>query len=293
MTHFISILLTLDGSPEAVKGAGCALWLAKSLGATLHVLHTTTHPLSPGDALARLGVPDARDARVFVHQPSGGAVAAVLQEIADHRIDLVVMTARGESACADAALAKRLGSVAKAVLERSPVPVVLLPARYRESLPWTSMLAASSGEASADLALRTAARLATALGLKVTVVHSQDDRAASGRPPLGSYADALVHECPPRLNQMVERGLAGGAPGDADCVHEILLRTGDAGSVLLEQVARHGSSVVALGWHGAFGGGRALVLKRLLDEAQCALLLVRGTEQAGTRLKVGSDIDAR
>ena len=113
------------------------------------------------------------------------------------------------------------------------------------------------------------------------------------RPPLGSYADALAHECPARLNQMVERGLAGGANGEAGCVHEILLRTGDAASVLLEQVARHGASVLALGWHGAFGGGRALVLKRLLDEAECALLLVRGTERVGTRLKVGSEIDAR
>jgi nucleotide-binding universal stress UspA family protein len=292
MTHFISILLPLDGSAEAVKAEGCAFWLAQSLGATLHVLHTTTHPLLPADALARLGVPQARDARVVVHQPSGGAVAAVLREIADHRIELVVMTARGESACADAALPQRLGSVARAVLERSPVPVVLLPVRYRESLPWTSMLAASSGETSADLALRTAARLATALGLKVTVVHSTDG-AAPARPPLGSYADALAHECPARLNQMVERGLAGGANGEADSVHEILLRTGDAASVLLEQVARHGASVLALGCHGAFGGGRAPVLKRLLDEAECALLLVRSAERGGVRLKVGSEIDAR
>lgn len=292
MTQFNSILLPLDGSPEAVKGVGCALWLAESLGATLHVLHTTTHPLSAGDALARLGVPQARPARVIVHQPSGGAVAAVLQEIADHHIDLVVMSARGQSASANAALAQRLGSVAKAVLERCPVPVVLLPARYRESLPWRSMLAASSGEASADLALRAAARLATALGLQVTVVHSENNLAAAVRHPLGSYADALAHEYPPRLNQMVERGLAGSAAGESQCVHEILLRKGNAASVLLEQVARHGASVLALGWHGALGGGRALVLKRLLDDAECALLLVRGAEQAGARLKVGSEIDA-
>lgn len=291
MSQFNSILLPLDGSPEAARGAGCALWLAEALGATLHVLHATTQPLPAGDALARLGIARARDARVVLHQSSAGVVGAILQEIAEHRIDLVVMSARGESASANATLAKQLGSIAKAVLERSPVPVVLLPARYRESLPWTSMLAASSGEQAADLALRAAARLASAMGLKVTVVHS-DDSLVEARRPLGSYADSMAHEYPLRLNQMVERGLAGCAEREADCVHEILIRQGETASVLLEQIARHGSSVLAVGWHGALGHGRALVLKRLLDEAECALLLVRGTERVRARLKVGREIGA-
>jgi nucleotide-binding universal stress UspA family protein len=290
MSPFNSILLPLDGSPESVKAAGCALWLAQALDASLHVLHATAQPVPAGDALAHLGVPEARNARVIVHQSSGGAVAAVLQEIAKHRIDLVVMSARGESASADATLAKRLGTVAQAVLERSPVPVILLPARYRESLPWTSMLAATSGELAADLALRAAARLAAALRLRVTVVHSENGPAAR-RPPLGRYADALAHEYPQRLNQMVERGLAGCAACEAECIHEVLLRRGDAAKVVLEQVARQHSNVVALGWHGAFGGDRAPVLKSLLDEAECALLLARGAEQVHATLKVGAEID--
>lgn len=290
MSHF-SILLPLDGSPEALKAAECALWLRQTLDATLHVLHATGQPLSAGDALARLGVPQAQGAKVVVHQSTGDPVDAVLQEIARHRIDLVVMSARGESARVDATLTKRLGSVAQAVLERSPVPVVLLPRCYRRSLPWTSVLAASSGEAAADLALRSAARIASSLGLKVTVVHSEDALASAGRPPLGRYADAPAHEYPYRLDQMVERGLAGCDAREAECVHAILLRQGDAAAVLLEQVARHDSSVLALGWHGALAGDRAPVLKRLLDEAECALLLVRGREHAAERLKVGGEID--
>ena len=37
MKRFRSLLLPLDGSPEAAKAAPCALWLGERLGATLHV----------------------------------------------------------------------------------------------------------------------------------------------------------------------------------------------------------------------------------------------------------------
>lgn len=291
MNRFSSILLPLDGSAQAAKGAGCALWLSEALGATLHVLHATAQPLPGQQALARLRIPDAQRAQVVVHQMAGAAEAAVLEEIAAHRIDLVVMNARGEPAAPSAAV-HRLGAVAQAVIERSPVPVLLLPANYREVLPWTSMLVAASGEAAADQALEIAAQLAAALGLAVTVLHVEDG-SASGATALGAYADSAHHEYSQRLEQLVERGLAGCTAQESKCVREVLLRRGEPASVLLEQVARQGSSVLALGWHGALGAGRAQVLKRLLEEAECALLLVRGAQRSHARLKVGAEIDER
>lgn len=292
MSRFASVLLPLDGSAEATKGAPCAFWLADALGATLHVVHATPHPVSASHELARLLIPHAQGARMVVHQIQGDAEAAVLEEIAAHRIDLVVMSARGESASAEAAPSHRLGSVARAVIERTPAPVVLLPARYRERLPWTSMLAAASGEAAADQALDTAVRLAASLRLKVTVVHSENSNAGTAAAPLGArYADAPQHEYPTRLDQLVERGLTRCTAEEAHCVGDVLLQRGEPASVLLQQVSRLGSSVLALGWHGALGAGRAPVLKRLLEEAECALLVVRGSEGSRARLKVGSEIN--
>lgn len=293
MTRFASVLLPLDGSPEAARAAGCALWLAHRLGATLHVVHATPQPLSALAELARLRIPEAQGAGVVVHQIHGDADAAVLQEIEAHRIDLVVMSARGETASTQAATAPVLGSVARAVLQRSPVPVVLLPQRYRESLPWTSMLAAASGEAAADRALAIAARLAAALRLNVTVVHTEDGSAGASPPPLGaSYADAPHHEFPRRLEQLVERGLAHCTAEEAHCIDEVVLGRGDPARVLLEQAAHLGSSVLALGWHGALDARRAPVFRRLLEEAECALLVARERpERSRVQLKVGSELD--
>lgn len=286
MNRFRSLLLPLDGSPEAAKAAGCALWLAERLGATLHVLHATAQPLPGQEALERLRLPSAGRAQVVLHQLAGSAETAVLDAVREHRVELVVMSASGESASAGAALGEGLGSVARAVIGASPVPVVLLPVRYRETLPWRTMLAAASGEPAADRALEAAAQLAAALALRVDVMHSGDVPAGAG-----IYADAPHHEHGRQLQEMVERGLAGCTAEESRCVQEVLLRHGDPAVAMLDHVARKGTGLLALGWHGALGGGRAPVLKRLLEEAPCALLLVRAPETSSARLKVGEEID--
>lgn len=277
MSAFASLLLPLDGSAESAKAAGCALWLAEALGATLHVLHATGQPLPGREALARLRVAGGERARVVLHQAQKPPEAAVLEAIRAHRVALVVMSARGESA------AGSLGTMAQAVLERAPVPVVLMPARYREVLPWTAMLAAVSGEPAADQALEAAVQLATALKLKVSVVHAEEGA--------GGYVDAAHHEYGQRLEQIVERALAGRTAEEERCVQHVILRPGDAAIVLLEQMAKQGSSVLALGWHGVFAAGRAPVFKSLLERAECALLVARRSERSSARLKVGNEID--
>lgn len=291
MSRCASILLPLDGSPEAARATPCALWLADTLGAALHVVHATPNPASLPDALTRLRVPQqAQATHVVLHQAPGDAAAAVLAALVDHHIDLLVMSARGAAASGPAAAPHRLGSVAHELIERSPVPVVLLPAPYRQPLPWTSMLVGASGEVAADCALTSAVQLGAALRLTVTVVHVED---GPGEPAslCAGYADALYHEYPRRLDRLVERGMISCTEQEAGCLGAVLLCRGDPASVLLDQAARRGSSVIALGWHGTLGGGRARVLERLLGESDCALLLVRGSEASAARLKVGSEID--
>ncbi|NEX63678.1 universal stress protein [Noviherbaspirillum galbum] len=286
MKTFDTLLLPLDGSPEAAKGVGCALWLAEALGATLHVLHAARQPLAAAEALARLHLPGGH-ARVILHQMPGQADAATLEAVSAHGVDLVIMSARGASASAGRNLEQRLGSIAQVVIERSPAPVLLLPLQYREVLPWTSMLAAASGETAADEALKAAVGLAAALRIPLTIMHADDAAQADNRRPLRTYADAAYHEYPHRMEALVKRGLSGRSADESGCIEQVLLRHGDPADILLAQVECQGCSVLALGWHGALGAGRALVLKRLLEEAGCALLLVRGVERQAVKLNVG------
>jgi len=274
MSRFDTILVPHDGSPEAAKAMGCATWLAERLDASLHVL-------SPGE----VGI----EGRVVMHATVGEPEAAVLEEIRAREVKLVVMTARGASACAGVEPMRPLGRVAQAIIERTPVPVLLLPLHYVAALPWRAMLAAASGERAADEALDVAVELANALGLAVTVAHCEDER--SPRAPLGVYADAAHHEFPRRLEELVSRGLLGRAPGEQGCIHEVLLCRGDPANELLALLRKRPASVLALGWHGTLAAKRAPVLRRLLEEADCPLLVVRRAELARARLKVGAELD--
>jgi nucleotide-binding universal stress UspA family protein len=291
MNRYMSLLLPLDGSLEAAKGAGCALWLAETFGADLHVLHAATQSYPAHASLVNLHVPASLHAHVILHQITDSAATAVLDAITNLNIDLVIMSSHGESVSTGHDLPHYLGSTALAVLERTPVPVLLLPLHYRETLPWKSILVAASGEVAADQALETASHLAAILKVRVTVVHVEDGPVAETR-PLGTYSDSTHYEYPYRMQEMVERGLATCTPSECGCVEGSVLRRGDPATVLLRELSERKSNVLALGWHGAFNTGHAAVLKHLLEQSECALLLLRTGECTKARLKVGREMDA-
>ncbi len=291
MRRFISILVPLDGSPEAAKVLGCACWLADRLGATLHILNVTPQPLPPGEALDRLHVPGKQRNRMLLHQIEGDAESAVLATLSEHARGLLVMSARGASASLGIDQDKALGRVARAVIERTEVPVLLLPARYREILPWESMMVAASGETSADQALNIAVQLATELGIRVAVAHCIEDRTQSDTPPLGTYADAPHHEHAERLGEILNRGLSSCSHEQSQSVDNVALCLGEPATELAKVARQRGASVIALGWHGALGAGRAPVLKHLLDKAESPILLFKEMPKTQARLKVGDEFN--
>ncbi|MCW5631986.1 MAG: universal stress protein [Rubrivivax sp.] len=293
MKTFGSILLPLDGSASGAQGIGCAAWLADQLGATLHVLSATPKPLPPAQALEELRVPERQRARVSLHQPAADPPSAVLEAIRAHAVDLVVISARGESARAGDELAGLVGHVARAVIEQSDAPVVLLPPRYREALPWESILVPTSGEAAADEAIVVAVRLAHAIGLKVVVAHCVDHAAEAEAAALSSYADAPHHEYPRRLQEMLDRAVACCSREQCSRVGDVVMCRGEVTQEVIELVRKRRSSLVALGWHGDFATGHAQVVKRLLGALTCPLLMVTAVDRAPFALHVGDTLEAR
>jgi nucleotide-binding universal stress UspA family protein len=165
------------------------------------------------------------------------------------------------------------------------VPLLLLPLHYREALPWTSMLVGASGDPASDHALHAAVRLGAALRLELSVVCCEDP--ATPAPALGRYADEAHHELPRRLEDLVRRSLPRSDDDPRSGIAHLLLRPGDAATQLSACLHQRGASVLALGWHGSLARGRARVLKRFLERAECPLLLVRDAGRPAMTLKVG------
>lgn len=296
MSLFQSILLPLDGSATAARGVGCAAWLAARLGARLHILSATPAERPAREALARLKVPEAHWPLVTLHQAPAFPVDAILAAIARYDVSLVVLTATGEAAEARTAAEvdpeRIVGRIARTVIERSPAPVLLLPPAYREALPWTRILVPLSGEIEADDALALAVRVADALDLDVHVAHVAG--ADPGRDGFGArarYADALHHEYPRQLEELVRRALPHCGPAECRRISGLALCYGDAAAELLQLIEDRRVSLLIVGWRGRFMTGRARVLKQLAQAVAQPILLVRPGPPRPFRLKVGDDVE--
>jgi nucleotide-binding universal stress UspA family protein len=301
MTPFASLLAPLDGSRAAARGLGCATWLATSLHAKLVVLSATPRSLPAREELMRLRVPEAYWPLVILHQAPRFPEEAILTEAIEHETALIIMSAQGEAAD-QAALpetAQRapgpfalIGHVARAVIEQSAAPVLLLPPAYREALPWKHVLVPMCGETESDEALALAVTLAHALTLELHVAHVLESPARGhGLAAVTRYADAVHHEYPQQFAELVRRSLPHHTPEDCRCIMEVALSRGDVAAELLGQIAKKQVTLLVVGWHGRFTVGHAEVLKKLLAAITCPMLLVKPAPRPPFKLKVGLEID--
>jgi nucleotide-binding universal stress UspA family protein len=298
MSLFRSILVPLDASRVAAQGLGCAVWLAARLGARLHILSATPQERPAREELTRLKVPEAHWPLITLHQAPAYPEDAILTALEQYEAPLVIMTAGGQSAESSTAApsdpVRVVGHVARAVIERSASPVLLLPHAYREALPWTRVLVPVSGEVEAGDALALAVRLANTLDLDVHVAHVADaDAGDEGLAARARYADALHHEYPRQLEELVGRALPHCSPQECRRITDLALCHGDVAAELLDLLDRKRISLLVVGWRGRFMAGRAHVLKHLLQVIAQPILLVKPEPRMPFRLKVGEEIESR
>jgi nucleotide-binding universal stress UspA family protein len=149
MTPSQNILVAIDFSESSMLALTHARRLAEHPGARLHLCHIT--PGAGIDAPVSLGMnipdefPEAKEARaqlqhvrallgpaidVEVHVRIGEPVATLLALIQELKPDIFVVGSHGKG------MLKRalLGSVSTAMAQRSPVPVLVVPAPGREAI---------------------------------------------------------------------------------------------------------------------------------------------------------------
>jgi nucleotide-binding universal stress UspA family protein len=293
MISFTSLLLPLDGSQLAARGIGCATWLASTLQSRLHILSATSHPLPPREELARLRVPDAYWSHVILHQapqfPENAIVAAALE----HHAGLIIMSALGKGAATRSETSiTSIGHVARAVIEQAPAPVLLLPPAYRESLPWRRMLVPVSGEPEIDEALPVAVTVANLLALQLHVMHVMSDfPRETDLAAAAHYADSVHHEYSQRFTELMRRPLTHYTEEECRCIRHAALAKGDVAAELHSHIEQQRIDLIFISWHGDFMTGHADVLKRLLKEIHCPVLLIKAARHAPLKLKVGDEIE--
>jgi nucleotide-binding universal stress UspA family protein len=243
--------------------------------------------------LERLHVAEEHWPLIDLHQASAYPDTAILAAVAAHGVGLLVMTARGaefEAPDVSEISTKLFGHVTSAVLERCSVPTLLMPPAYLEELPWRRFLVPIGGQRRCDEALALAARLGRALDVSVHVVHVADPT-RSGEPlqHRARYSDAVHHEYPARLEELVDRVLPSVTSEERERIQGTDLHHGTLVDELLALMAPPGS-VLVVEWSGQLRPGRAAVLKGLLAGVRGPVLLVRSAAPPQFHLKVGEEL---
>jgi nucleotide-binding universal stress UspA family protein len=282
--------LPLDGSKVALRGLGCAVWMASRLEGRVHVLHAGG-PVATANPLQALGVPEKFLPLIDFHEVSGDPATEILAAEKRLGIDLIVLSARGESSEAETPdPLKIVGHVAREVIEKSTAPVLLLPLSYREALPWRSALVPISGEVGTDESLVVALQLAQTLDLTVTIAHVAAAKEEFGKEVLGVFSDEAHHEYPHMLNEYVARVSPMASSKERERIEDFYLLHGDIARELLGVIDKKRTSLLVVGWHGRFVAGHARVLKTLIQKISCPLLLVKAAPRQPFRLKVGEEV---
>ena len=282
------ILVPLDGSALAERALPYAEALAKRTGATLRLVQAVLAPVVPSNNWARAQQRAVMQAEEYLRRTSaalaergtaaetavvyGDAAGVILDTVEAWPADLVVMATHGRSG-----LGRWLyGSVAKAVLVRSPVPVLLVRAWQAGQLAEAPgerprVLVPLDGSTFAESALPAARELAEALDGTLVLLQ------AIRQPEHALTADGrMVASVDQQLAAAREASLAdlldvarrlGLEPGRVT----LEVRVGAPASAIVAASRAHQAALVVMATHGRTG------LVRLVTGSVAGEVLRRGT----------------
>jgi nucleotide-binding universal stress UspA family protein len=174
-----TVMVGYDGSNGGRAALGWARRLAGAVGARLTLVRASgdTHPAGPAP-------PDLLDHERFL-EVTGSPVGGLLDAARRLQADLIAVGRRGAGGFTEL----RLGSTAHQLAEHSPSPIAVIPegsAAVDGPAPFSVIVAGMDGSPAAAASLTWAARMASATGGEVEVVHAVDFfpfAAVSGIPP--------------------------------------------------------------------------------------------------------------
>jgi nucleotide-binding universal stress UspA family protein len=293
-----TLLVPLDGSAFSERALPLATTLARAAGATITLIHCAWSKPKPGEdanAAQQRAVGEAQtylsgvasrlgtlNVRIGTRAPFAAPAAGILAEVTAAAADLVVMCTHGRSGVGRVLY----GSVAEAVMAKSPVPVLLVhptgPVPDLATAPGgSSVLVPLDGSALAEASLPAALDMARALGgalqlLRVVVPNvGYYPDPMLGQPYISDSGEKVIQEQTAEAEGYLKKisdGLAG------DVTVQSLVRLGWPSESIVDEAHASGAKLIAMATHGHTGLADLLMGNVALDvlrRSGLPLLLVR------------------
>ena len=272
------ILVPLDGSAEAKEALPAARLAARVAGGSIHVVHAVDYLLPPDELLRRIGLRRGETAGLILDQVVGPAAEAIVRAARESRALLIAMTTRGKTAY----LGRTVRPVVERVISTAPCPVLLVRPEIGERVAAMTelrrILLPLDGAPSSAAVIGLALNLAewSEAGVDILYVATRATRPSEpGTLTAPLYVDQPQHEWPAWTREFVTRfGTSLGARALPATTH-LFLRRGDPAAEILGLARERGSDVIVLEWRGRMDPAHASVVKGVLADAPCPVLLIR------------------
>lgn len=303
-----AVLVALDGSAAAAAAMPAAQRLACRLEMPLHLLHVATNALAtPAERhLLRLdddlNLDPATAPMVELDVRAGDPVTEILRAVAEPATYLTVLTTHGRAI----EPGRHLGHIAEQVIARTMQPILLVrpeaAAAAAAAIEARRFLLPLDGKAATARALGRVTDIVQRLGGSFDVLFVADPAqlasaapAAPGTEESGNlgiprYVDQLQHEWPAWIHEVLAHLSACsaryplGIPARVHVVGTAGMADGTVAAVVLQFVADHRDDVIVLVRRSRLEPGRAQILRTLLDQTPCPVLLTGASGRTESRV---------
>jgi nucleotide-binding universal stress UspA family protein len=284
MTHSAAVapkvLVAWDGSPAAATALPVAQLVADQLGADVEALYVARDALEREEkGMARAS--EAKKLGFALRLEIGDAASEIVRITEEPRVLLVVLTTHGR----ELEHLHRLGSVAEKVVSRTTRPVLIVkPESLATANPGRikRLLVPIDGTPKTAAALHPVTELAAALGASIDLLYvaEREHKAPAERGSMTAprYVDQPQHEWPEWASEVIHR-LAWRCAG---CPEEVPVRIFLVQDGVGDEIARFATenqvSAVVLVRRSRFQPGRAKVIRSVLSQTSCFIIIVGGEE---------------
>jgi nucleotide-binding universal stress UspA family protein len=273
------VLVAWDGSPAAATAFPIAKLVSQQLGAELEALYVARdvrereeQAIALGDEVKRLG---------FALRVEDGDVAEeIIRSTKEPGVLLVTLTTHGRSL----EPVHRLGSVAAKVVARTTRPVLLVKPESTTSgpRPLKRLLVPVDGTPKTAAALHPVTELAAALGAAIDLLYvagpDQQPPVERGSLTAPRYIDQPQHEWPEWAAEAIDRLATCCAGCPAEVQVRIFLAQGRIGDEIVRFATDNQSDAIVLVRRSRFQPNRAKVIRSVLSQTSCLLIIVGGEE---------------
>lgn len=279
------IVVPLDGSLEAKAALPAARLIARIIGAAVNVVHATDEHLAHGELLARVKLEREEAHGLVVDQVAGPHGQAILRHAQKKRATLIAATTRGRTAY----LGRTVRPVVEQIIREAPCPVLLVRPEIYEYVTGMSelrrILLPLDGAPSSAAVIGPAVQLAAASDAEIDMLYVATQSARpqeAGTLAAPRYVDQPQHEWPAWAEEFMSRCcICAGGYLPTTRMH-LFLRRGEPAAEILGFAAEREHELIVLEWRGQMDPAHANVVRGVLTNAPCPVLLLRTSPSTPT-----------